>query len=389
MLRISEDQRRARLGVRHHLAAGAHDIVSVSGDLVGLHATDPATVFLAARARVGGFTPAAMERALYDDRLLAKILGMRRTMFVVPAALVPVLHGAVTRGLAARERTRTLKMIAEAGIADDPDVWLRDVEAAALSALEARGQATARELSADVPALAGKIAVGQGTKWEGTIGVSTRVLFLLANEARVIRGRPLGTWLSSQYRWAPLSAWLATDVDALPTGEARQELARRWLRTFGPATVGDLKWWAGWTLGETRTTVAALDTVEVDLDGDTGIVLADDVDPLDAPPPWTALLPALDPTVMGWAAREWYLGPHRPALFDRNGNAGPTVWCDGRIVGGWAQRPEGDVVVRLLEDVGAEARRRIAGQAADLTQWLGDVRIIPRFRTPLERELSA
>jgi hypothetical protein len=101
-----------------------------------------------------------------------------------------------------------------------------------------------------------------------------------------------------------------------------------------------------------------------------------------------ALLPALDPTVMGWTGRAWYLGEHGPALFDRSGNAGPTVWADGRIVGGWAQREDGKVVHRLLEDVGAEASSAIADEAARLTEWLTPVRVKPRFRTPLERELA-
>ena len=78
-------------------------------------------------------------------------------------------------------------------------------------------------------------------------------------------------------------------------------------------------------------------------------MLADDVEPAGDPGPWVALLPALDPTPMGWQQRDWFLGPHGPALFDRSGNIGPTVWVDGRIVGGWAQRRDGEVAVRLLE----------------------------------------
>ena len=74
--------------------------------------------------------------------------------------------------------------------------------------------------------------------------------------------------------------------------------------------------------------------------------------------PWVALLPALDPTTMGWQARDWYLGSHKAQLFDRNGNAGPTIWLDGRIVGGWAIRDAGEVVTGLLEDVGREAETR-------------------------------
>ena len=113
------------------------------------------------------------------------------------------------------------------------------------------------------------------------------------------------------------------------------------------------------------------------------------MDPVPAPEPWVALLPALDPTPMGWAQRDWYLGPHRPILFDRNGNVGPTVWVDGRIVGGWAQRGSGEVVHRLLEDVGREAADRVAAAAAELSGWIGPVRVTPRFRTPLEQELTS
>jgi hypothetical protein len=92
---------------------------------------------------------------------------------------------------------------------------------------------------------------------------------------------------------------------------------------------------------------------------------------------------------MGWVGRDWYLGVHGPALFDRSGNPGPTVWVDGRIAGGWAQRADGEVVYRLLEDVGSEAGTAIAAAAARLEKWMGDVRVVPRFRTPLERELTS
>jgi hypothetical protein len=240
-----------------------------------------------------------------------------------------------------------------------------------------------------VPGLARQLRVGQGTKWEGPIGMTTRVLFLLSTEQRVVRGRPRGSWTSSQYRWSPMSAWLPAGAPVLGADEARVELVGRWLRTFGPALVADVKWWTGLTLGQVRKALAALDVEEVGLDGGTGVMLADDVAPAPAPEPWIALLPSLDPTTMGWQQRAWYLGDHAGVLFDRNGNAGPTVWCDGRVVGGWAQRKTGEVVFRLLEDVGAEVAGAVEAEASRLTQWIGDVRVTPRFPTPLQRELVA
>ncbi|MDP9405342.1 MAG: winged helix DNA-binding domain-containing protein, partial [Actinomycetota bacterium] len=120
----------------------------------------------------------------------------------------------------------------------------------------------------------------------------------------------------------------------------------------------------------------------------SGWVLPDDVDTAGGDTHGVALLPALDPSVMGWKQRDWYLGDHAPQLFDRNGNAGPTVAVDGRVVGGWAQRPSGEVVTAVLEDVGAAAAEQIAAEAAVLTEWLDGAVVSPRFRSPLERELS-
>ena len=87
---------------------------------------------------------------------------------------------------------------------------------------------------------------------------------------------------------------------------------------------------------------------------------------------------------MGWTARDWYLGSHRPKLFDTNGNGGPTIWVDGRIVGGWAQLRSGEVVPFLLEDVGTEATRRIEAEAAALEAWIGPARVTGSFPTPTE-----
>jgi hypothetical protein len=127
---------------------------------------------------------------------------------------------------------------------------------------------------------------------------------------------------------------------------------------------------------------------QVELDEATGYVLADDVAPTPAPEPWVALLPTLDPTTMGWKQRDWYVGPHERVLFDRNGNAGPTVWCDGRVVGGWSQRRDGEIVFELLEDVGAEPVGAVEAEAARLRDWLGDVRFAPGFLPPFQRSLA-
>ncbi|MGH8974740.1 MAG: winged helix DNA-binding domain-containing protein, partial [Acidimicrobiia bacterium] len=275
-------------------------------------------------------------------------------------------------------------------IDEDPGRWLRRAEAKTLEALARRGPLTANELAAEVPELDRHIPYGEGRKWAGVIGMSSRVLLGLAADGHIVRGRPRGTWRGTQYRWALVESWLGAAIPELAVEAARVELARAWLSSFGPATAADLKWWTGWTVTATRQALAGLDVVEVELEGSTGpgLVLAGDLEPVASPDPWVALLPALDPTVMGWTQRDWYLGPHRPELFDTSGNAGPTVWCDGRVVGGWALRPDGEVAVHLLEPVGAEAAAAVEAEAGQLHGWLGAAPVLPKFRTPLERRLS-
>lgn len=390
MRRIGVEERRARLAVRHHLSACAPgpDVAGVARSLVALHSTDPASVFLSVRARAPMIDIDAIERALYEDRSVVRMLGMRRTVFVVPVELVPVVHMACTQALVPGERRKAVTFLEGSGV-EDGEVWLRRAQDDTMDALLARGEATAAELSAAVPELRRQVRVGAGTKWEGVQGMSSRVLFLLAAEGRIARGRPRGSWISSQYRWAPMEAWLP-DRGPDPTVEAaRTELARRWLRAFGPATLADLKWWTGLTMGEVKRAITPLGTVEVEIDGRTGMVLPDDLEPVPAPEPWAALLPALDPTVMGWQERGWYLGEHRAALFDRSGNAGPSVWWEGRIVGAWAQRADREIAIRLLEDVGADAERAIECEAHRLAAWLGPVKVAARFRTTAELELSS
>jgi hypothetical protein len=388
MPRIGVDERRARLALRHHVAPAARvdSVVAVARDLVCLHATDPATVYLSAWARLTDPTIAAVDRALYDDRLLVRMLAMRRTMFVVPVEEAPLLHAAASVAIARTERKRNEELAVLLGV-DDPETWNREAEDATLAALERRGEATAQELAADVPALKQQVRVNVGKRYEGNIGMSGRVLLLLGLDGKVVRGRPRGTWISSQYRWAPMAGWLGRPLPELPEAEAQAEIVRRWLSRFGPGTEADLRWWTGWTARAVRLALATVGSVAVDLDGQTGFVLPDDLAPTPTPAPWVALLPSLDPTTMGWQARDWYLGGHKAALFDTTGNAGPTIWVDGRIAGGWAIRADGEVVTKLLEDVGSDASGAVDAEAARLTAWLRATRVIPRFPTPLHKEL--
>ena len=389
--RIRTDQRRARLAVRHHLAvtAKAPSTVVAAGDLVGFHATDPRSVYLEAWVRVRDATVESIQRELYEERSLLRMLAMRRTLFVVPIELGGVMHAACGLSVAASERRRLLRRLQSNGVTKHPERWLRDVEESTVRALRRRGEATAAQLAEDEPRLRTKIVLAPGKRYEAAQSVSFWVLLVLAADGRIVRGRPRGSWISRQYRWAPMEAWLQGGIPEWAIEDARAELVRRWLASFGPGTFADLKWWSGLTAAQVHAALAHVDTLEVVLDGgEAGLVLADDLAPVATPQPSAALLPPLDSTVMGWTQRDWFLGEHRAALFDRSGNAGPTLWWGGRIVGGWAQRADGEIAYRFLEDAGRDARDGAASEAERLGVWLGRAKVLPAFRTPLEMELA-
>jgi hypothetical protein len=389
--RVDAAERRARLAVRHRLtpAARTDDVVAIADDLAGLHSTDPVTVHLSTAARMLHPRLPAVDEALYERRTLLRHHAMRRTLWVLGTELARAAHHASTVTLLARQRTLLLDAVAGAGLGPAPERWVAAAAEEILAVLSADGPLSARELGTRVPHLAVPITIGSGRQ-AATQAAHTRVLLVLGFEGRVLRARPTGTWINGQYRWAATSAWAPGFAAPLDAPAAAAALARAWLRAFGPGTRADLAWWAGWTVATTKRALADVGAVEVALDDGPGYVLPDDVDPAGPAAPFVALLPGLDPSTMGWKQRGFHLDPaHVPLLFDRNGNGGPAVWVDGRIVGGWVQRADGTLAVRVLEDVGTERKAEVEEAAHALEALLGGVRFTPRFPAPLQTELRA
>ena len=383
--RFTIAERRARIGRRHGLARAhrAADVVDAARRVVCLHATDPATIFLSAQARVAGLTVADLERALYVDRSLVKHLAMRRTLFVFPRERLADAQAGASDRVAASERRRLADLVEKTGLHKSGARWLAKASAGVVAALADGRARTFAELRDEVPLLDGVVSYGEGKEWAGQIAIGSRVLTVLSAEGAIVRASNAGAWTASRPRWSAMETWLGAPLEPRSEAEGTAGLVEAWLRAFGPGTDADIAWWLGSTLTAVRRALATIQAVAVDLDGRSGYVLPDDVDDAGKTAPWIALLPALDPTAMGWKERDWYLGPHKGHVFDRNGNAGATIWCDGRIVGGWRLLRGGEVEVQMLEDVGREARRAIDAEAARLTRWLGGTCVQPRFPSPL------
>lgn len=359
--------------------------------MVGLHATDPATPYLSLWARVYRTSVDDLNMALYERRSVVKHLAMRRTLWVVRAEDLPGIQQVASQRVAANETRRLAADVEGAGVASDGHAWLETACAAVLRHLRGAGPCTARQLREALPELTGTYDPAPGKAYGGEGHLAPRVLTVLSARGEIVRGPNDGGWTTSRPRWVEAGHWLPTS-DPVSGEQARADLVRRWLYTFGPATVTDVKWWFGNTLGWARQALADIDAVQVAVegaDGTPGFVVPGDDAPEPPAKPWCALLPGLDVTTMGWVDRDWYLGAHRSQVFDRNGNAGPTVWVDGRVVGAWCQDADGRVQLSLLEDVGRRTLQQLSARADELTAWLGGVRVNPRFPSPLSKSASA
>jgi Winged helix DNA-binding domain len=381
--KFSVAERRNRLARRHFLSeGGSQPITQITAGLVGLHATDPATPYLSLWARSPGFVIGDLERELYERRSAVRHLAMRRTLWLVNADDLAMIQSAASDGVADNERRRLAADVHKAGVATDGDRWLDRACAAVLRQLGEHGPASSTQLRAALPELAGTYDPAPGKRWGGAVPLAPRVLTVLSARGDIVRGPNDGSWTTSRPRWVTTADWLGA-LDR-PT-DAKAELIRRWLATFGPASAADIKWWLGSTLTAVRNALSDIGAVEVDLHGSPGYALPDDLEAEPGVPSWCALLPGLDPTTMGWFERDWYLGPHRSQVFDRYGNAGPTAWWNGRVVGGWYQDDSARVQLQLTEDPGRDGRRALQRRADELTSWLAGVRITPRFPSPLSK----
>ncbi|MEO6794990.1 MAG: winged helix DNA-binding domain-containing protein [Mycobacterium sp.] len=380
-------ERRNRLARRHFLIpeTATEPITRIASTLIGLHASDPATPYLSLWARSSKFAVADLECTLYEKRSLVKHLAMRRTLWVFDSADLPAVQAAASDRVADNERRRLIADVGKAGVADDGERWLTRAHAAVLRHLVEHGPASSTELRTALPELAGTYDPAPGKSYGGQTPLAPRALTVLGAEGQIVRGPNDTTWTSSRPRWAKSVDWLGEPGEKMTIESAQAHLIRTWLRAFGPASADDITWWFGTTKTAVRKALSTIGAVDVDLHGIPGYALPDDLEPEPEAAPWGALLPGLDVTTMGWYHRDWYLGEHRGQLFDNNGNAGPTAWWSGRVVGGWYQDARGEVQLQLLEDPGHEARNTLARRARDLTDWLDGVRVRPRFPSRLAK----
>ena len=359
---------------KQHLAPGTagSDTQSIVRDVVALHATSALTPYLSLRARMVGFQPAQLDAELYVEHNLVKLLCMRQTVHVVPLselATVTAATGERLRRNARRELGQLLRWSGATGPAEE-ETTLARLQDTVKGVIAAQGPSTAAELSDAIPELRKRLHYAPDKPYGGDVSLGSMLLPRLTMLDLLVRGRPRGSWRSNQYEYALLRDWLPQgDLPPISPSEAQMQLLRRYLAAFGPASLQDVAWWAGWSKGEAQRALSALGDKVVPLDIHNlaaGFwLLASDLPALLSTPRLCGgvakLLPSLDGYIMGYHDRRRFLDPeHYDQVFDRSGNGFNSVWVDGRVVGIWQEHEDGIICLVWQEehtvDVASEAQ---------------------------------
>jgi len=321
---------------KQHLAAPTHSasIVETVEGVGGLHATGATVPHLSLRARRKAFTKEELHHALYEQRSLAKVLCMRNTLFVLPTDLLPVAYQATKK----RRKALLVRYLRHHGITDDE----YERACARVADLLLAGPRTTAEIKQQLS--------------DASMGV---MVDLMPDDWRLVRASPHGTWRSNLHQYAPFESWFPdVQLDSLSQRDAQVELVRHYLSAFGPATEQDVAWWVGLALKEVRQALELLgdSVVESKIEGlEASFLLhAHDLDRLkrgSSPGPALVLLPSLDPYIMGYKERSRFLQPSKYGkVFDRAGNALPTVLYDGCVIGVWIEDSKRHALRVLLFD---------------------------------------
>ncbi|HSS60273.1 MAG TPA: winged helix DNA-binding domain-containing protein [Candidatus Limnocylindrales bacterium] len=307
---------------RHHLTGRAKktDLPQVVADIGGVQAQVMSAAELQVAVRVD-CTVADVRKALWTDRALVKTWLMRGTLHLARSEDLPIYCAAMsTRGIKVRPSWLKYFQLTEG------ELWnVVDEIGAALNGTPLTREELIAVVGNGKPA---RILESLRSGWGGMLKPAARDGTLCFGPSR---GQSV-TFVSPQ-KWLP--SWRRVDRDT-----AFAQMARRYLRAYGPASKTDFaRWWGAWpgvgnaawsALGDEIVPVsvegARLDAHAADIDEIRGATVEDSVQ----------LLPGFDPYVLGHASRDHLVDPAFASRVSRTaGWISAVVLVDGEAVGTW------------------------------------------------------
>ena len=307
---------------RHHLVKRApkSQLAQVVGDIGGVQAQVMSFAELQIAVRVD-CTPADIREALWKRKTLVKTWLMRGTLHLARSTDLPVYTG-VLGAYTLRNVKAWLKYLQ----LTEPE--MNNLFQRIGGALD--GTPVTREQLITVVGRGQTAHVRQILKsgWGGLLKPAARRGWLCFGPNR---GQSV-TFVRPQ-SW--LNEWHELELDV-----ANAELARRYLRAYGPATRRDYARWMGNFPGADRAAWAVIEKelIDVSVEGQPAQMLAADLKSMRSHKSQESvqLLPGFDPYLMGHATRDHLFDAvHRWKVSRVAGWISPVVLVDGSVLGVW------------------------------------------------------
>ncbi|MDG6987718.1 MAG: AlkZ family DNA glycosylase [Nitrososphaerota archaeon] len=328
-------------------------------------------------ARVKGVKLSRLDSALWKERTLAKAWCMRRTMFLVPSGELATF----VRGSALRAE-REIRWVLSKGVP------ARKLDAVVEEVLLAMQEPVTQSVLAEMVsrALHQKVKYAHGGGWGsrrkvpcvevGGLTLPANYLLHLAGARGVYCSGPS---IGNETTFVRADRWIPSWRD-VPRREAEKELVTWYLRSFGPSTVSDFGTWTGMTADDAKDVWSRVEgeTVQVDVEGSSGSVLAGDLEELQSAhldEVNVRLLPFFDSFLLGHKSHRNIVSPtdhghvYRPA-----GWVSPVLLVDGRAAGVWSYTTKNgtlQIQVRSFSDISEEVSSLVREEAAELGRFVG------------------
>ncbi len=316
-----------------------NDITQIARNIGGLHATSQTTTYLSTFFRSTNLSKKDFEDEIYEKKNLGKIRCMRKSVFIQPKELIPIIYLATKKQYAKRHEDYLKNL----------GVSLEEYDK---SAAEIRKILSGRILS--TTDIKKEVLSKEHT---------THFIALMCDQLDIIRNKPLKSWRDKRHSYSLFEEYFPDlSFEDISEEESMKFIVKHYLKCLGPATETDIVWWTGFNKTQTRKILFEfedeLEKIQIEGSEKEFYILSEDLKKLkqlqQRDENLVNLLSDLDPYLMGHKDRERLVKEeHYNYMFDRSGNATSCILLNGKVVGIWdfVSSKEPKIKIFFLEEL--------------------------------------
>ena len=343
------------LFAKHSIVPGTQksSIEDISRDHIGLHAARIMTPYTTLASRLENYNPQMLMDQLYKDRNLTKLRAMRTTLHIAPHDIADMMHTA----------TLGIRTAGSKSFFNKNDITLEQINGIWQ---QIRPQLAELNTGRDLESLIASHIAKSGDD----PAIAKQVLKYLWETGELSYVNAATDWEKEDRRYAVTSDYYPDlKLGGLSQDEARERLAREYIKRFGPATAKDFGWWSGLGAGGFNNLVqqgGGYEKVKCDNSELEFYIEAGEVDRLMGYQPrqdnWVAMTAFEDPSLKGYKeSRGRYVSPENyDKLFNKIGEVRAGIIHNGQAIGTWTwDKKSKQVVVDFFTQPPQEIQQQV------------------------------